>query len=210
MNARSKLLAAGALGLTLGCVGKPRTAPPSAAAVTLVALLPDPDTGNVGRAIVSNASGTVELSTARASTLVVGSAAPAAVSTLGEEQVQQLFADAIGALPMPPRHFTLNFEFDSNELTVASRALLVDVLAAVKAMRVPEVEVIGHTDTVGTKLNNVALGLRRAELIRRMLIDIGLGESLIKVSSHGEADLLIPTADGVAEPRNRRVEITVR
>ena len=124
--------------------------------------------------------------------------------------MRQLFADALDALPKPPRNFTLNFEFDSNELTVASRALLVDVLAAVNDTRVPEVEVIGHTDTLGTKLNNVALGLRRAELIRRVLIDIGLGESLIKVTSHGEADLLIPTADGVAEPRNRRVEITVR
>jgi OOP family OmpA-OmpF porin len=75
---------------------------------------------------------------------------------------------------------------------------------------VPEVEVIGHTDTIGSKVNNVALGLRRAELIRRLLIDIGLGESLMKVTSHGEADLLVRTADGVAEPRNRRVEITVR
>jgi OOP family OmpA-OmpF porin len=203
-------VAVAAIALTVGCVSKPKTVPRSAAAVTLVALLPDPDTGHVGRAIVSNDSGTVELSSARASTVVVSHTAPAAVSTLGDDQVQQLFADAIGALPMPPRHFTLNFEFDSNELTVTSRALLVDVLAAVKAMPVPEVEVIGHTDTVGTKLNNVALGLRRAELIRRLLIDIGLGESLIKVTSHGEADLIIATADGVAEPRNRRVEITVR
>jgi OOP family OmpA-OmpF porin len=210
VNTCARLLVAGAIALMFGCVGKPKIAPRSAAGVTVIALLPDPDTGRVGRAVVSNDSGTIELSTANASTVVVGRTAPAAVSTLGDEQVQQLFADAIGALPMPPRHFTLNFEFDSNELTGASRALLVDVLAAVKAMPVPEVEVIGHTDTVGTKLNNVALGLRRAELIRRLLVDIGLGESLIKVTSHGEADLLIPTADGIAEPRNRRVEITVR
>lgn len=210
MNACARLLAVSAIAVAFGCVGKPKTAPRSAAGVTLIALLPDPDTGRVGRAVVSNDAGTIELTTARASTVVLGHTAPAAVSTLGDDQVQQLFADAIGALPMPPRHFTLNFEFDSNELTAASRALLVDVLAAVKSMPVPEVEVIGHTDTVGTKLNNVALGLRRAELIRRQLIDIGLGESLIKVTSHGEADLLVPTADGVAEPRNRRVEITVR
>jgi outer membrane protein OmpA-like peptidoglycan-associated protein len=210
VNACARLLAIGAIALAFGCVGKPKVAPRSAAGVTLVALLPDPDTGLVGRAVVSNDAGTVELAAARASTVVLGHTAPAAVSTLGNDQVQQLFADAIDALPMPPRHFTLNFEFDSNELTGTSRALLVDVLAAVKAMRVPEVEVIGHTDTIGSKLNNAALGLRRAELIRRLLVDIGLGESLIKVTSHGEADLLIPTADGVAEPRNRRVEITVR
>jgi len=210
VNACARVLATGAIALAFGCVGRPTIAPRSAAGVTLVVLLPDPDTGLVGRAVVSNDAGTVELASARASTVVLGHTAPAAVSTLGNDQVQQLFADAIDALPIPPRHFTLNFEFDSNELTATSRALLVDVLAAVKAIRVPEVEVIGHTDTIGSKLNNAALGLRRAELIRRLLVDIGLGESLIKVTSHGESDLLIPTADGVAEPRNRRVEITVR
>lgn len=214
MKARRKLLlAAGAIALASGCAGRLNTTPRPASPVqerTVVALLPDPDTGKVGRVVVSNVSGSVELSTARASTVVITGTAPTQSSALGDEQVQLMFADAINALPMAPRHFTLNFEFDSNELTVASRALLVDVLAAVKAMRSPEVEITGHTDTVGTKLNNVALGLRRAALIRQMLIDIGLSEALMKVTSHGEADLLIPTADNVAEPRNRRVEITIR
>jgi outer membrane protein OmpA-like peptidoglycan-associated protein len=162
----ARLLAAGAIALTFGCVGKPKTVPRSAAGVTVIALLPDPDTGRVGRAVVSNDSGTVELLSANASTVVVGRSAPAAVSTLSDDQVQQLFAEAIGALPMPPRHFTLNFEFDSNELTVASRALLVDVLAAVKAMNVPEVEVIGHTGHHRHEAEQRRPGLRRAELIR--------------------------------------------
>ena len=57
---------------------------------------------------------------------------------------------------------------------------------------------------------NVELGLRRATTIRGRLIEAGVASSMIEVSSHGEADLLIKTADDVAEPRNRRVEITVR
>jgi outer membrane protein OmpA-like peptidoglycan-associated protein len=47
-------------------------------------------------------------------------------------------------------------------------------------------------------------------MIRKQLIDIGLDPTLIEIVSHGEADLLVPTADDVPEPRNRRVEITVR
>jgi outer membrane protein OmpA-like peptidoglycan-associated protein len=70
--------------------------------------------------------------------------------------------------------------------------------------------VIGHTDTVGTRASNIVLGMRRAELLRKLLVEAGLDSSLIEIASHGEADLLVPTGDEVAEPRNRRVEITVR
>jgi outer membrane protein OmpA-like peptidoglycan-associated protein len=52
--------------------------------------------------------------------------------------------------------------------------------------------------------------MRRAEMIRKQLVDIGLDPTLIEIVSHGEADLLIKTADEVPEPRNRRVEISVR
>ena len=58
--------------------------------------------------------------------------------------------------------------------------------------------------------NNVELGLRRANAVRTILVDAGLARSAIAVASHGEAALLVRTADGVFEPRNRRVEITVR
>jgi len=57
---------------------------------------------------------------------------------------------------------------------------------------------------------NFELGLRRATAIRTRLIEAGVAAAMIEVSSHGEADQLVKTADEVAEPRNRRVEITVR
>ena len=50
----------------------------------------------------------------------------------------------------------------------------------------------------------------RANAIRSLLVDVGIDPSLVEASSHGEADLLIKTADEVSEPANRRVEITVR
>ena len=191
------------------CAHRARTIPEGRGR-TLVALLPDPDSGVVGRGIVSGLAGSVELAEARASTVVSGKGAPTPVKALSEADAAQLFNDVLSALPSAPEHFVLNFQFDSDELTPESKALLPQVLNAVKGHPVPEVQVIGHTDTVGTSASNITLGMKRAEMIRKQLIDIGLDPTLMEIVSHGEADLLIKTADEVPEPRNRRVEISVR
>lgn len=177
---------------------------------TFVALLPDPDDGTVGRAVVSNPSGTIELDAARESTRVIDDGAPSAVIPLTEAQAQALFGAVLSALPPKPHNFTLYFEFESDELTAESRALVPEVLQAVKDFPFPEVAVIGHTDTTGAAASNIELGLRRANVVRRLLLEAGLQDSLVEVTSHGEADLLVATPDETFEPRNRRVEISVR
>jgi outer membrane protein OmpA-like peptidoglycan-associated protein len=70
--------------------------------------------------------------------------------------------------------------------------------------------VVGHTDTTGSTDSNFELALRRANTVRGLLIDAGLAAAAIDVRSHGELELLVKTANGVFEPKNRRVEITVR
>ena len=192
------------------CAHRPRTTP-DAFGPEVIALLPDPDTGHVGRAQVTNSAGTVELASTRASTVVLGrKTAPAAPVSLNEDDATRLFSGVLASLPPAPQHFIVNFEFDSDEPTAESRAMLPQILSVVKSRPFPEVLVIGHTDTVGTRTSNITLGMRRAELIRKLLIETGLENMLIEIVSHGEADLLVPTADEVPEPRNRRVEITVR
>jgi outer membrane protein OmpA-like peptidoglycan-associated protein len=84
------------------------------------------------------------------------------------------------------------------------------VLEALRSRPFPDVAVIGHTDSTGTSESNAALGLTRANTIRNLLVQAGVSPDVIEVTSHGEADLLVKTGDGVLEPRNRRVEITVR
>jgi outer membrane protein OmpA-like peptidoglycan-associated protein len=121
-----------------------------------------------------------------------------------------VFGAALAALPPAPRHFTLQFRFESDTLTAESTALVPEILSAVKALPVPEVVVVGHTDTMGERKANVALGLKRAKSVREILATAGLPRSTIEVTSHGEADLLVKTPDKTPEPRNRRVEITVR
>jgi outer membrane protein OmpA-like peptidoglycan-associated protein len=70
--------------------------------------------------------------------------------------------------------------------------------------------VVGHTDTTGSRERNFELGMKRANTVRLLLIEIGLDSSAIQLASHGEAEPLVATADDVFEPRNRRVEITIR
>jgi OOP family OmpA-OmpF porin len=72
------------------------------------------------------------------------------------------------------------------------------------------VVIVGHTDTMGDPKSNIALGLKRAEMVRTILVQAGLPSSTIDTVSHGEAELAVRTRNNVPEPRNRRVEITVR
>jgi outer membrane protein OmpA-like peptidoglycan-associated protein len=129
---------------------------------------------------------------------------------MSAEDVTRLFGEALAALPPAPRHFTLQFKFESDALTDESAALVPTILDAVKALSVPEVVIIGHTDTMGEAKSNLALGLRRANAVRSILVQAGLPPATVDVTSHGEADLLVKTRDNTPEPRNRRVEITVR
>jgi outer membrane protein OmpA-like peptidoglycan-associated protein len=197
-------------GLTGACGPKQVRTPQRPTGQAVVALLPDPDTGAVGRGTVSNPAGSVELAAARASTTVSAGQPPAPVTTLSEADVRRMFGAALAALPTSPRHFILYFRFESNELTDESRALVPQILQAVTQLPAAEVLVIGHTDRTGTNAANFALGLRRAEVVRTLLRNAGLNASSFDVTSHGETDLLVQTPDDRPEPRNRRVEITVR
>ena len=210
-RAPAAIVAAFVAALGVACAGKHATIPaPPQTARTLVVLLPDSDTGVTGRAFVENKSGITDLNAARDSSTATPSAAPTAVTTMSEEEVQRLFGDTLSALPPAPVHFTLYFKFESDELTDESRALLPQILNTVKERAIPEVLVVGHTDTMGTPRANIDLGLTRANTVRTLLVQVGLDPTMLEVRSHGESDLLVKTPDETPEPRNRRVEISVR
>jgi outer membrane protein OmpA-like peptidoglycan-associated protein len=197
-----------AVSAALAC-GPRRVAGPSRDREMIV-LLPDPDGGALGRAVVTSASTTVDLAAERDATQVAGNRRPTPAAAIDAARVQQLFGDALSALPPAPKSFTLYFQFDSEELTAETRALLPEILRVVKERPVPDVVAIGHTDTTGSAASNYQLGLRRATRVRDLLVEAGLDAALIAVTSAGEGELLIRTPDETLEPRNRRVEIAVR
>lgn len=176
----------------------------------LVVLLPDPEQTTVGRADVENKAGAVELASPKDATTVRTNQRPGAVTTLSDAEVQQIFGEALAAIPPAPRSFVLNFRFESDELTDAARALVPEILQVMRERPLANVAVTGHTDTMGAPQANHALGLKRAAMVRNLLIAAGLDAARIEVSSLGETDPLIPTPDETAEPRNRRVDIAIR
>ena len=175
---------------------------------TVVLLLPDED-GTVGRAGVSNQAGAVELAEARSAAVVEKGRAPQVVSNMSDADVAQKFGETLASLPAAPIRFTVYFQFDSDTLTDESRRLVPRILATVKERVARDVIVVGHTDRMGSTPENFALGLKRATSVRNLLTAAGLDSSIVDVTSLGESDPVVRTANGQAEPRNRRVEIVV-
>jgi outer membrane protein OmpA-like peptidoglycan-associated protein len=175
---------------------------------SLTVLLPDSD-GSSGDARVSNPFGGVELADEYDAAIATASGAPVR-GRLTAAEVEKIFGDALSALPPAPQNFTLFFRFESDELTDQSKALIPQILQAVKKHVVQDVVVIGHTDTMGTQQANYALGLKRAMMVQNLLVQAGLDSSTIDVTSVGELDLFVKTPDETPEPRNRRVDIAVR
>lgn len=208
---RATVLLISALAFSVSaCATKPRAVRTLETMETAVVLLPEQDDGAVGRATVENPAGSVGLNEARDSTRVRTNQPPQAVTTMTEAEVQRLFGDALAALPPPSRQFVLNFRFQSDELTDEARLLVPKIIAVVRARPSATVVVTGHTDTMGAPRANHELGLKRAAAVRNLLVTAGLDGSRIEVSSLGETDPLVPTKDETAEPRNRRVDITMR
>jgi outer membrane protein OmpA-like peptidoglycan-associated protein len=132
------------------------------------------------------------------------------VTQFPAEEVQQQFGGALQSLPPRPATFLLYFVVGTDELTEDSKAELPKVLAALRDRPVPDVLVVGHTDTVGDTLANDRLSAQRAERMTGHLVEIGIPATRIRVAGRGERELLVATPDSVDEPRNRRVEIIVR
>lgn len=194
---------------TLAACGPKRISGPEPPGQDLIVLLQDSDTRTTGAAGVSNSLGSVDLAAERDAALVKPNSAPV-LTRLSAAEVESMFGEALSALPPAPQRFTLLFRFESDELTDQSQALIPQVLAAVKEHAVQDVIVIGHTDTMGTQQANYSLGLKRAMMVRNLLVSSGLNVASIEVTSVGELDPLVKTPDDTPEPRNRRVEIAVR
>jgi outer membrane protein OmpA-like peptidoglycan-associated protein len=126
------------------------------------------------------------------------------------QEVRAIAGPALAALPKPPARFILYFEHDSVDLTPESQGRLQKVLERIRARAPVDVSVVGHTDTVGKKEYNYALSLKRAVAVASILRGKGVDPSVLDITSHGKDNPLVPTGDQVSEPRNRRVEITVR
>ena len=173
----------------------------------LVVLLPDKD-GKVGKVLVQNPKGETVLDSAYAAARTSGGGLQRNAASQGE--VKDVFGTALTAMPPRPISFTLYFESGTDEFTDQSKQEVKRVLAEMARRPAPEITVIGHTDQAGPDPLNDALSLQRAERVKSMLVNMGISPDRILTAGRGRREPLVRTADKVSEPRNRRVEISVR
>jgi outer membrane protein OmpA-like peptidoglycan-associated protein len=176
---------------------------------TSVILLPD-ERGKTGAVAVSGAGAERVLSQPGQAVSVEAGAPPGIPFVMPEKEVAAAVGLALKSLPKPPVQFILYFKHDSTELTAESRARIKDVMRAIRERAPVDVSVVGHTDTVGGKPYNYDLSLKRAKAVAVLVEAEGVEPSILEITSHGKDNPLIPTGDQVSEPRNRRVEVTVR
>lgn len=189
------------LGLALSACAAPGNA---------VVLIPDPN-GKVGQVTVSNRAGSQTLTQAGQATFLKDArTSPETPVVMPEAEIKQRFGSALAARPAPPVGFLLYFRPNSTELVEESQSLLPKIIAAVKERVSVDVSVVGHSDTTGNDAYNLRLSRQRAEAVAKVLMAQGVEAKYLEITSHGKRRLLVPTGDNVDEPRNRRVEVTVR
>ena len=129
---------------------------------------------------------------------------------LGAKGLKKQEAALLTGLPPPARSFLLYFKAGTVELVPESARVLAALRQEIATRSGPEVEVIGHTDTVGGEDDNDRLSVRRADEVMTWLAGQGFDRSQMSAVGRGERDLLHATADNVDSPANRRVEVIVR
>jgi outer membrane protein OmpA-like peptidoglycan-associated protein len=124
--------------------------------------------------------------------------------------VNGVFAGALAARPRPPMVFVVYFATDEAEVDPGSAASLAAATRAALATPNDDIGVVGHADATGEEAENEALSLRRANAVRDALVAAGVAPSVIEIGYDGSNDPLVPSPRGRPEPRNRRVEVTIR
>ena len=140
-----------------------------------------------------------------------GDVAPTAPFTIDPPTVKRLFGTAPRWMSCPSRR-SASFCTSTRPATRSTRCrgrMMPAIRRAIRERRSTDISVMGHTDRTGITTGNYELGLRRAERVAGVLRAQGVDTGSMSVASHGEVDPLVKTRPGVAEQRNRRVEVIV-
>jgi OOP family OmpA-OmpF porin len=108
------------------------------------------------------------------------------------------------------RTYLVFFDWDRADLTARARQIVAEAATASTHVQTTRIEVSGYTDLSGTAIYNQRLSVRRAQSVQAELIADGVAAGEISIHGYGESNPLVPTAPGVREPQNRRVEIVLK
>jgi hypothetical protein len=111
--------------------------------------------------------------------------------------------------PAAATSFMVFFDWDRSNLSAQAESTLQQAADTYRRTGAARVTATGHADRSGPENYNMALSLRRANAVKDSLVRKGVPAGAIQVIGKGETQPLVPTADGVREPQNRRVEIVI-
>jgi iron complex outermembrane receptor protein len=117
---------------------------------------------------------------------------------------------AVAPAPIPVRTYLVFFDWDRADLTQRAKQIVASAAEASTHVRTTQIEVNGYTDLSGTAAYNQKLSVRRALTVKAELVHDGVAAGEIDIHGFGETNPLVPTAKGVREPQNRRVEIILK
>jgi len=179
-------------------------------ATSSLVLLPD-DEGHQGAVAVLETNGkpTEAVIAEGNSRTKLGDPTPA-TQPLGDKGLKEQEAALLTALPPPAKSFVLYFDQGTVTLTPESLAVLDQLRAEIASRSGPEVQVTGHTDTVGSEEDNDRLSQQRAEEVLNWLASQSIDRSIMSAVGRGERELKEPTVDNFSSAANRRVEVIVR
>lgn len=173
-------------------------------------LLPNEDGGHGEVAILNPAGNGGETLVKEVNSRALLGGSKPSIRSLGAAGLKPQEAALLASLPPAARSFTLYFHEGTTEITDKSAPLLAEIKAEVARRPGAEIQVTGHTDTVGSDVDNDVLSQRRAEEVLNVLANKGFARDMMSAVGRGERQLKVPTADNVSSPLNRRVEVIVR
>jgi len=112
--------------------------------------------------------------------------------------------------PAATRTYLVFFDWDRSDLTTRARQIIAEAATASSQVQTTQIDVNGYTDLSGSAAYNKQLSVRRAESVAAELVRDGVSEDDIVMKGFGESNPLVPTAKGVRDPQNRRVEIILQ
>ena len=103
----------------------------------------------------------------------------------------------------------VNFETGINVILPGAEPVLQAAAATLNLYPDVQIEVAGHTDSVGNEETNRELSQQRAEVVRQLLIDFGVDENRLTAVGYGESQPIQDNVTSVGRAANRRVELRI-
>jgi outer membrane protein OmpA-like peptidoglycan-associated protein len=136
--------------------------------------------------------------------------APSEIQLMSKDEIHSRYATLFKATPTKPKTYIVYFKTNSTELTNESKEILQQALETIKKRSPCMVDIIGHTDTVGSDKINAEISLKRANFVKSMILTKQIKTVSLTAKGYGEEELLMKTSDNVSEAKNRNVEIFIK